>query len=156
MGFGQNKRNRSRISPKYCKRQHGHDNSHHISILLKYGAEEILFEEPDGEEPDVWIDPEANSAIRIAIVGRPNMGKSTLVNTLVGESRLLTGPEAGITRDSITLPFRWENRDYQLVDTAGIRRQARVIDKVEKLMVNDAERAIQFAKICVLMLPSNT
>jgi GTP-binding protein len=114
--------------------------------------EEILFEEPDGEEPDVWIDPEANSAIRIAIVGRPNMGKSTLVNTLVGESRLLTGPEAGITRDSITLPFRWENRDYQLVDTAGIRRQARVIDKVEKLMVNDAERAIQFAKICVLML----
>jgi GTP-binding protein len=114
--------------------------------------EKILFEEPDGEEPDVWIDPEANSAIRIAIVGRPNMGKSTLVNTLVGESRLLTGPEAGITRDSITLPFRWENRDYQLVDTAGIRRQARVIDKVEKLMVNDAERAIQFAKICVLML----
>jgi GTP-binding protein len=80
------------------------------------------------------------------------MGKSTLVNTLVGESRLLTGPEAGITRDSITLPFQWENRDYQLVDTAGIRRQARVIDKVEKLMVNDAERAIQFAKICVLML----
>jgi GTP-binding protein len=114
--------------------------------------EEIHFEEPEGEEPDVWIDPQANSAIRIAIVGRPNMGKSTLVNTLVGESRLLTGPEAGITRDSITLPFRWENRDYQLVDTAGIRRQARVVDKVERLMVNDAERAIQFAKICVLML----
>ncbi len=113
---------------------------------------DLPVKEPHGEEPDIWVDAEANAAIRIAIVGRPNMGKSTLVNTLVGQQRLLTGPEAGITRDSITLPFTYKDRNYQLVDTAGIRRQARVVDKVEKLMVNDAERAIQFAKICVLML----
>ena len=119
---------------------------------IPQSEDDIPVEEPDGEKPDIWVDAEANSAIRIAIVGRPNMGKSTLVNTLVGQQRLLTGPEAGITRDSITLPFTYKDRNYQLVDTAGIRRQARVVDKVEKLMVNDAERAIQFAKICVLML----
>lgn len=106
----------------------------------------------EGDEPDIWIDEEANHPIRIAVVGRPNMGKSTLVNSLIGSSRLLTGPEAGITRDSITLPFNWQGQDYQLVDTAGIRRQARVIEKLERLMVMDAQRAIQYARVCVLML----
>ena len=102
--------------------------------------------------PDIWIDEAAYEPIRIAVVGRPNMGKSTLVNALIGEKRLLTGPEAGITRDAITLPFVWREQDYQLVDTAGIRRQARVTDKVERLMVGDAQRAIQFARVCILML----
>ena len=107
----------------------------------------------DDEEPDIWVEEDTQAApIRIAIVGRPNMGKSTLINTLLGESRLLTGPEAGITRDAITVPFSYKGTDYQLVDTAGMRRQARVVNPVEKLMVNDAERAIQFAKVCVLML----
>ena len=100
----------------------------------------------------MWIDEAAYEPIRIAVVGRPNMGKSTLVNALIGEKRLLTGPEAGITRDAITLPFVWREQDYQLVDTAGIRRQARVTDKVERLMVGDAQRAIQFARVCILML----
>ena len=113
------------------------------------GSEELAGSE---DEPDVWIDEAASDAIRIAVVGRPNMGKSTLVNALIGEQRLLTGPEAGITRDAITLPFAWRGQDYQLVDTAGIRRQARVTEKVERLMVNDAQRAIQFARVCVLML----
>ncbi|MEK9729134.1 MAG: ribosome biogenesis GTPase Der, partial [Alphaproteobacteria bacterium] len=107
-------------------------------------------EEEDG--PDIWIDERDKGPIRMAIIGRPNMGKSTLANTLLGEARLLTGPEAGITRDSITLPFEWEGQAYELVDTAGMRRQARVTDRIERLMVNDAERAIQYAKICVLML----
>ena len=107
--------------------------------------------DPDGR-PDMWIDEAASEPIRIAVVGRPNMGKSTLVNSLIGEKRLLTGPEAGITRDAITLPFVWREQDYQLVDTAGIRRQARVTDKVERLMVGDAQRAIQFARVCILML----
>ena len=107
--------------------------------------------DPD-DERDMWIDEAAYEPIRIAVVGRPNMGKSTLVNTLIGEKRLLTGPEAGITRDAITLPFVWREQDYQLVDTAGIRRQARVTDKVERLMVGDAQRAIQFARVCILML----
>ena len=132
------------------------------------GLEEALFEEvqndladdkdvqnpvadPD-DEPDMWIDETAYDPIRIAVVGRPNMGKSTLVNTFIGENRLLTGPETGITRDAITLPFVWREQDYQLVDTAGIRRQARVTDKVERLMVSDAQRAIQFARVCILML----
>lgn len=101
---------------------------------------------------DVWCDLTDKSPVRIAVVGRPNMGKSTLVNSLLGEDRLLTGTEAGITRDSITLDFKWQNRSYQLVDTAGIRRQARVVGKLEKLMVNDAERSIHYAKICILML----
>lgn len=104
------------------------------------------------DEPDMWVDEAAYDPIRIAVVGRPNMGKSTLVNSLIGEKRLLTGPEAGITRDAITLPFVWREQDYQLVDTAGIRRQARVTDKVERLMVNDAQRAIHFARVCILML----
>ena len=107
--------------------------------------------DPD-DGPDIWIDEAAYEPIRIAVVGRPNMGKSTLVNALIGEKRLLTGPEAGITRDAITLPFVWREQDYQLVDTAGIRRQARVTDKVERLMVGDAQRAIQFARVCILML----
>ena len=102
--------------------------------------------------PDMWVDEAAYEPIRIAVVGRPNMGKSTLINSLIGEKRLLTGPEAGITRDAITLPFVWCEQDYQLVDTAGIRRQARVTDKVERLMVGDAQRAIQFARVCILML----
>ena len=106
---------------------------------------------PDNQ-PDMWIDEAAYHPTRIAVVGRPNMGKSTLVNTLIGEKRLLTGPEAGITRDAITLPFVWREQNYQLVDTAGIRRQARVTDKVERLMVSDAQRAIQFARVCILML----
>ena len=107
--------------------------------------------DPD-DGPDMWIDEAAYEPIRIAVVGRPNMGKSTLVNALIGEKRLLTGPEAGITRDAITLPFVWREQNYQLVDTAGIRRQARVTDKVERLMVGDAQRAIQFARVCILML----
>lgn len=90
--------------------------------------------------------------IRIAVVGRPNMGKSTLVNAFLGERRLLTGPEAGITHDSITVPFTWKQKLYHLVDTAGIRRRARIIDKVEKLIVGDAERSVNFAQICILML----
>ena len=115
-----------------------------------FGDEQIdSSEEP---EEEVWFDKEKDLPIRVAVVGRPNMGKSTLVNSLIGEDRLLTGPEAGITRDSITLPFIHNDCEFRLVDTAGIRRQARVTDKVEKLMVTDASRSIQFARVCILML----
>ncbi len=112
--------------------------------------EEIASAEESEEE--VWFDRQKDLPIRVAVVGRPNMGKSTLINSLIGEDRLLTGPEAGITRDSITLPFMHNGREFRLVDTAGIRRQARVTDKVERLMVTDAERSIQFARVCILML----
>jgi GTP-binding protein len=87
-----------------------------------------------------------------ANVGRPNAGKSTLINTMVGEERLLTGPEAGITRDSILVPWEWEGRTINLVDTAGIRRKARVDGKLEHLAVGDSLRSIQYAEIVVLLL----
>jgi GTP-binding protein len=90
--------------------------------------------------------------LNVAVVGRPNAGKSTLINRMVGEERLLTGPEAGITRDSILVPWDWEGRTINLVDTAGIRKRARVTGKLEKLAVSDALRSIQYAEVVVLLL----
>ena len=105
----------------------------------------------DGNPIDVWQDEMSALPMRIAIVGRPNMGKSTLINKLIDEDRLLTGPEAGITRDAIELPFEWKGKPYKLVDTAGMRRRARISDKVEQLMVSDALRAIQYAHLLSLI-----
>ncbi len=90
--------------------------------------------------------------INIAIVGRPNAGKSTLVNRLVGEDRLLTGPEAGITRDAIPVDWTWGERNIRLVDTAGLRRKARVQEKLEKLSTHDSIRAITFAEVVILVM----
>ncbi len=90
--------------------------------------------------------------LRIAIVGRPNAGKSTLVNRLLGQERQLTGPEAGITRDSIAIPWSWRGRRVQLWDTAGMRRKAKVKEKLERLSVGDAIRAAKFAEVVVLLL----
>ena len=90
--------------------------------------------------------------LQIAVVGRPNSGKSTLVNAILGEERMLTGPEAGITRDSIAVKARWGGRDFRIFDTAGMRRKARIDDKLEKLSVGDALRAIRFAEVVVLLL----
>ena len=85
-------------------------------------------------------------------MGRPNAGKSTLINRLLGENRLLTGPEAGITRDSIAIPWEWNDRRVELIDTAGMRRKAKVVDKLEKLAVADARHAVDFAEVVVLLL----
>jgi len=90
--------------------------------------------------------------LQLAIVGRPNVGKSTLVNRLVGEDRLLTGPEPGITRDSIALDWEWHGRAIRLVDTAGLRRRARVAGSLERLSVADTLRTIRFAGTVVLVL----
>jgi GTP-binding protein len=100
---------------------------------------------------------QAEGPLKLAIVGRPNAGKSTLINRLLGEDRLLTGPEAGITRDSIAVDWQWtdadgEVRDIRLIDTAGMRKRAAVVDKLEKLSVADAKRAIDFAEVVVLLL----
>ena len=108
----------------------------------------------EGQSIDMWQDEKAAQPMRIAIVGRPNMGKSTLINSLIDEDRLLTGPESGITRDAIEVPFEWNGTPYKLVDTAGLRRRARISDKIEKLMVDDALRAIQYAHLCVLLIDS--
>lgn len=95
---------------------------------------------------------EGPQPIRVAIVGRPNAGKSTLINRLIGEDRLLTGPEAGITRDSIAVDFEWHDRKFKLHDTAGMRRRSRVEEKLEKLSVADALNAIRFAEVVVVLL----
>ena len=99
-------------------------------------------------------DEEAKTAppIRIAVVGRPNAGKSTLVNALIGEERMLTGPEAGITRDAISVDWRWRDRLIRLVDTAGLRRKARVEAGLERLSVADSLRAITFAEVVLLIM----
>ncbi|HYH21429.1 MAG TPA: ribosome biogenesis GTPase Der [Azospirillum sp.] len=107
-------------------------------------------EEPDGLPPET--EEEKRRPIQLAIVGRPNVGKSTLLNSLVGEERVLTGPEAGMTRDAISVDWTWRDRQFRLVDTAGLRRRARVEAKVEKLAVADTLRVIRMAQIVVLVL----
>ena len=90
--------------------------------------------------------------LSLAIVGRPNAGKSTLVNRMLGEERMITGPEAGITRDSIALDWEWNGRPVRLVDTAGLRKRAKVEDKLERLSAADTKRSIDFAEVVVLLL----
>jgi len=110
----------------------------------------VLADDEDGSELDL------SKPLRIAIVGRPNAGKSTLINRLLGEERLLVGPEAGITRDSIGVDFDWKHGDVErkmkLFDTAGLRRRARVDDKLERLAAADALRAVRFAEVVVILL----
>ena len=113
-----------------------------------YAAVAAVWSEDDEAEDE---DP-ADKPVRIAIVGRPNAGKSTLVNRLIGEDRLLTGPEAGITRDAIPVDWEWEGRAIRLVDTAGLRRKAKVQEKLEKLSTQDTIRAITFAEVVLLVM----
>lgn len=109
--------------------------------------------EPEDADALDWDNP--LKPLRVAIVGRPNAGKSTLVNKIIGEDRLLTGPEAGITRDSISVEWTWKGKDrdwpVKLFDTAGMRKKAKVQSKLEKLSVADSLRAIQFAEVVVLL-----
>ncbi|HWU02545.1 MAG TPA: ribosome biogenesis GTPase Der [Novosphingobium sp.] len=142
--------------PVALSAEHGEGMGDLFEALLPFvereGAEE--------EEPIDLEDEEALNAapLKLAIVGRPNAGKSTLINAILGEDRLLTGPEAGITRDSIAIDWEWrdpktgEERPVRLIDTAGMRKKAQVIEKLEKLSVADARRAIDFAEVVVLLL----
>ena len=106
----------------------------------------VLGEEEDGSELDLA------KPLRIAVLGRPNAGKSTLINQILGQDRLLVGPEPGITRDSIGLDTEWNGRKIKIFDTAGLRRKSRIVEKVEKLAVADALRAVRFAEVVVLLL----
>jgi GTPase len=119
-----------------------------------YDALRVLMPEPPDEEEAADDDDDdfTTRPIRVAIVGRPNAGKSTLINHLVGEERLLTSPEAGTTRDSIAVEIKWKGRDFRVFDTAGLRRRARIEEKLEKLSVGDALRAIRFAEVVVMMM----
>jgi GTP-binding protein len=110
---------------------------------------EPIAEQKDDKRPDAAPD---TAPIRIAIVGRPNTGKSTLINRLLGEERLLTGPEAGITRDAIAVELNWRGRQFRVHDTAGLRRRSRINEKLEKLSVADALNAIRFAEVVIVLI----
>jgi GTPase len=103
-------------------------------------------------QPETEAETDRAHPIRVAIVGRPNAGKSTLINRLIGEERLLTGPEAGITRDAIAVEHDWQGHKFRIYDTAGLRRRSRVAEKLEKLSVADALNAVRFAEVVVVLL----
>ena len=109
-------------------------------------------ETADTGDADADAATAAAGPIRVAVVGRPNSGKSTLVNRLIGEERLLTGPEAGITRDAVAVDLAWRDRRFRVYDTAGLRRRGKVAQKLEKLSVADALRAIRFAEVVAVLI----
>jgi GTPase len=109
-------------------------------------------EREDEEVVEDWEEDDPTRPLQLAIVGRPNAGKSTLVNKMLGEDRMITGPEAGITRDSISIDWEWKGRSIKLIDTAGLRKKAKVDDKLEKLSAADTQRSIDFAEVVVLLL----
>ena len=124
-----------------------HDEAEDAALTDVLIGEDIA--DPDAEEEPAY---DQSKPMRIAVVGRPNAGKSTLINALIGEERLLTGPEAGITRDSISVDWDWAGRRIRLFDTAGMRRKAKVQEKLEKLSVADGLRAIRFAEVVIIVL----
>ncbi len=145
--------------------EHGEGLADLVEALLPFAPPDPP-DQPDQPDPSagdipaspeqVWDEdnyPEIDDRpLQLAIVGRPNVGKSTLFNSLIGEERVLTGPEAGMTRDAITVEWRWRDRQIKLVDTAGLRRRAKVDDKLEKLAVADALRVIRLAQVVVLVV----
>jgi len=135
LGFG---------DPVAISAEHGEGVADLFTAILPHveREDEEAAEEEEGE----------GATLKIAIVGRPNAGKSTLVNKMLGEDRMITGPEAGITRDSISLQWEWQGRAVQLVDTAGLRKRAKVDDKLERLSAADTKRAIDYAEVVVLLL----
>jgi len=135
LGFG---------DPVAISAEHGEGVADLFEALLPH----VERDDVEGGEEDEEGDP----ALSLAIVGRPNAGKSTLVNRMLGEERMITGPEAGITRDSISLRWEWDGRPVRLIDTAGLRKRAKVEDKLERLSAADTKRAIDFAQIVVLLL----
>jgi len=125
---------------------------HNEGMSDLYDALRVALPEQTASATEAEVEPSDFQPIRVAIVGRPNAGKSTLINRLIGEERLLTGPEAGITRDSIAVDLAWQGRSFRLYDTAGLRRRSRVEEKLEKLSVADALNAVRFAEVVVVLL----
>jgi len=129
--------------------EHGEGMSDLYQALLSSHAKAALVPDPEA------VFDEEKPPLRVAVIGRPNAGKSTLVNALIGEDRLLVGPEAGITRDAIGVDWVWKGQNVRLVDTAGMRRKARVQEKLEQMSVADTVRSIRFAEICLLVMDAN-
>ena len=142
--------------PVLISAEHGEGLADLFAELAAYAPAPV--DEDDEDEEAVEGEDEAAAdatPIRIAIMGRPNAGKSTLINRMIGEDRMLTGPEAGITRDAVSVEWKWQGRGVRLVDTAGMRRKARVQEKLEKLSVQDAIRAMTFAEVVVLVMDAD-
>jgi GTPase len=140
--------------PVQISAEHGEGLSELYDALRVLMPEPVEHEEFDDDDIIESDEDFAKRPIRVAIVGRPNAGKSTLINRLLGEERLLTSPEAGTTRDSIAVELTWQGRDFRVFDTAGLRRRARIEEKLEKLSVSDALRAVRFAEVVVMMMDS--
>jgi GTP-binding protein len=126
---------------------------HGEGVVDLFDALRPFVEREEDEAPEE--DDEEGGPLKLAIVGRPNAGKSTLVNAIIGHERMITGPEAGITRDSIEMDLEWNGRPVRLVDTAGLRKRAKVTDKLEWLSTADARRAIDQAEVVVLLLDAS-
>ncbi|SFO77251.1 GTP-binding protein [Bradyrhizobium sp. Ghvi] len=137
--------------PIQISAEHGEGMGELYDALARLMPEPVDEDEAEDDEP-LSEEEAATRPIRVAIVGRPNAGKSTLINHLLGEERLLTSPEAGTTRDSIAVEINWKGRDFRVFDTAGLRRRSRIEEKLEKLSVADALRAVRFAEVVVLMM----
>lgn len=142
LGFGE---------PVPISAEHGQGMADLHNALVEAIGEDRAFPKALSQEDEEKLSEESK-LLKIAVVGRPNAGKSTLINQMVGSERMLTGPEAGITRDSISVDWEWEGRTIRLYDTAGMRKKARVQEKLEKLSVSDGIRAMTFAEVVIIVL----
>jgi GTP-binding protein len=148
--------------PLQLSAEHGEGMSDLLSILMPLADEMAAADRRaavEAPETDLTLDEDGdlagvapNRPLQVAVVGRPNAGKSTLINRILGEDRLLTGPEPGITRDAISVPTEWQGRPVRIFDTAGMRKRAKVQEKLEKLSVADGLRAVRFAEVVVVLL----
>ena len=147
--------------PLRLSAEHGEGMPELYSVLQPLADEYEKRAEADAPETEVDVEDDDTDGSRpiteakplqIAVVGRPNAGKSTLINKIIGEDRLLTGPEAGITRDAISVQTRWDGTPMRIFDTAGMRKKAKVQEKLEKLSVSDGLRAVKFAEVVVVLL----
>lgn len=147
--------------PLRISAEHGEGMADLLSELVP--LQKKLFQEGSYASPEVDIDNEEDNLseyrlptkerpLQVAVIGRPNSGKSTLINKIIGEERLLTGPEAGITRDAISIQLDWQGIPMRVFDTAGMRKKAKISNKIEKLSVGDGLRAIKFAEVVVVLL----
>ena len=147
--------------PLRISAEHGEGMADLLSELVP--LQKKLFQEGSYALPEVDIDneeddlleyrfPTKERPLQVAVIGRPNSGKSTLINKIIGEERLLTGPEAGITRDAISIQLDWQGIPMRVFDTAGMRKKAKISNKIEKLSVGDGLRAIKFAEVVVVLL----
>lgn len=132
----------------------------HAELRARAPADAVVADDADTDETEMPAGeaaaPAVEPAIRIALIGRPNVGKSTLANALLGEERMLTGPEPGITRDAIAVPFAWRGREFRLIDTAGLRKKARIDESIERLSVGETIKTVREAHVCVLVLDAQT